>query len=90
MTIERYSHIMHITSQVSGELADGKGLIAIDKISGPMDRVPKWIAPDAVRFLAEDEKFSYLQRNDNVIVALDKATGEGMKDAGKEIKKAGK
>jgi anthranilate synthase component I len=25
MTIERYSHIMHITSQVSGELAEGKG-----------------------------------------------------------------
>ena len=29
MTIERYSHIMHITSQVSGELAEGKGPIDV-------------------------------------------------------------
>src|SRR5207302_4939200 len=25
MTLERYSHVMHLTSQVSGELVDGKG-----------------------------------------------------------------
>ena len=25
MTLERYSHVMHLTSQVSGELADGRG-----------------------------------------------------------------
>ena len=25
MTLERYSHVMHLTSQVSGELADGLG-----------------------------------------------------------------
>jgi anthranilate synthase component 1 len=35
MTIERYSHIMHITSQVSGELADGKGPIDVLRATLP-------------------------------------------------------
>ncbi|HMC71717.1 MAG TPA: chorismate-binding protein, partial [Mycobacteriales bacterium] len=29
MTLERYSHVMHLTSQVSGELVDGKGPIDV-------------------------------------------------------------
>ena len=35
MTIERYSHIMHITSQVSGELAEGKGPIDVLRATLP-------------------------------------------------------
>jgi anthranilate synthase component 1 len=35
MTIERYSHIMHITSQVSGELADDKGPIDVLRATLP-------------------------------------------------------
>jgi anthranilate synthase component 1 len=35
MTIERYSHIMHITSQVSGELAEDKGPIDVLRATLP-------------------------------------------------------
>jgi anthranilate synthase component 1 len=35
MTIERYSHIMHITSQVSGELTDDKGPIDVLRATLP-------------------------------------------------------
>jgi anthranilate synthase component 1 len=35
MTIERYSHIMHITSQVSGQLAEGKGPIDVLRATLP-------------------------------------------------------
>ncbi len=35
MSIERYSHIMHITSQVSGQLADGKGPIDVLRATLP-------------------------------------------------------
>ncbi len=35
MTIERYSHIMHITSQVSGELAEGQGPIDVLRATLP-------------------------------------------------------
>ena len=35
MTIERYSHIMHITSQVSGNLAEGKGPIDVLRATVP-------------------------------------------------------
>ena len=35
MTVERYSHIMHITSQVSGQLAEGKGPIDVLRATLP-------------------------------------------------------
>jgi anthranilate synthase component 1 len=35
MTVERYSHIMHITSQVSGELAEGKSPIDVLRATLP-------------------------------------------------------
>jgi anthranilate synthase component 1 len=35
MSIERYSHIMHITSQVSGQLAEGKGPIDVLRATLP-------------------------------------------------------
>ena len=35
MTVERYSHVMHLTSQVSGELAEGKGPIDVLRATLP-------------------------------------------------------
>ncbi len=52
------------------------GMVAIDKLQGPAVREPKWVVRDMVKFLAEDEKFAYFQRSDNVIAAVDKVTGE--------------
>jgi len=39
MTIERYSHVMHLTSQVSGELAEGKGPIDVLRATLPAGTV---------------------------------------------------
>ena len=39
MTLERYSHVMHLTSQVSGELADGKGPIDVLRATLPAGTV---------------------------------------------------
>jgi anthranilate synthase component 1 len=39
MTLERYSHVMHLTSQVSGELAEGKGPIDVLRATLPAGTV---------------------------------------------------
>jgi anthranilate synthase component 1 len=39
MTLERYSHVMHLTSQVSGRLADGKGPIDVLRATLPAGTV---------------------------------------------------
>jgi anthranilate synthase component 1 len=39
MTLERYSHVMHMTSQVAGELADGKGPIDVLRATFPAGTV---------------------------------------------------
>ncbi|HLI15277.1 MAG TPA: anthranilate synthase component I [Acidimicrobiales bacterium] len=39
MTLERYSHVMHLTSQVSGELAPGKGPIDVLRATLPAGTV---------------------------------------------------
>ncbi|MDQ3978312.1 MAG: anthranilate synthase component I family protein, partial [Actinomycetota bacterium] len=39
MTVERYSHIMHLTSQVSGQLAEGKGPIDVLRATLPAGTV---------------------------------------------------
>jgi anthranilate synthase component 1 len=39
MTVERYSHVMHLTSQVSGELVDGKGPIDVLRATLPAGTV---------------------------------------------------
>src|SRR5207302_6424565 len=38
-TLERYSHVMHLTSQVSGELADGCGPIDVLRATLPAGTV---------------------------------------------------
>jgi anthranilate synthase component 1 len=39
MTLERYSHVMHLTSQVSGELADGLGPVDVVRATFPAGTV---------------------------------------------------
>ena len=39
MTLERYSHVMHLTSQVAGELAEGKGPIDVLRATFPAGTV---------------------------------------------------
>ncbi|MCC5951203.1 MAG: chorismate-binding protein [Acidimicrobiia bacterium] len=39
MTLERYSHVMHMTSQVSGELAEGKSAIDVLRATMPAGTV---------------------------------------------------
>jgi len=59
-------------------LVDGVGLVALDKVvtREKHDQKPKWIAPHAVAFLAEDEKLAYLRSDRNFIMAVDKTNGE--------------
>ncbi len=52
------------------------GLVALDKNTGAYNRVPRWIAPDIIKILAEDEKFVYGLREDKVIMALEKSAGK--------------
>jgi hypothetical protein len=44
----------------SGQYVPHKGLAALDKLSGPFNRTPRWIHPTATQFLAQDEKYAYL------------------------------
>jgi anthranilate synthase component 1 len=39
MTLERYSHVMHMTSQVSGDLADGKSAVDVLRATFPAGTV---------------------------------------------------
>ena len=39
MTLERYSHVMHLTSQVAGDLADGKAPIDVLRATFPAGTV---------------------------------------------------
>jgi anthranilate synthase component 1 len=39
MTVERYSHVMHLTSEVSGELVDGRGPVDVLRATLPAGTV---------------------------------------------------
>ncbi len=54
----------------------GRGLTAISKLEGEFNRKPKWSTTDAVQFLADDDKYTYVLLKSNQVAALDKATGE--------------
>ena len=54
----------------------GKGVVAIDKKDGAYERGAKWAVRDAVKLVAEDDKYAYFQRTDNAVVAVDKTNGE--------------
>ena len=62
MSIERYSHIMHITSQVSGELADGKGPIDVLRATlpaGTLSGAPKVRAMEIIDELEPTKRGVY-------------------------------
>ncbi len=72
-----------LTKDLVLESVPGVGLVALDKAApvveagkGPQyDRQPRWIAADATQFLAEDNAYVYVARNDQSIAAIDKTTG---------------
>ncbi|MGO9857244.1 MAG: anthranilate synthase component I [Acidimicrobiales bacterium] len=62
MTIERYSHIMHITSQVSGQLAEGKGPIDVLRATlpaGTLSGAPKVRAMEIIDQLEPTKRGVY-------------------------------
>jgi outer membrane protein assembly factor BamB len=69
-------HSPTVTPTLVYQFIEGRGLIAIDKTQGEAARKAKWTIPDAVQFLAEDEKYAYLERTDHLIIAVDKNTGD--------------
>jgi len=56
----------------------GVGYVAIDKMNGLFNRIPVWTASDVVNVLSADDKFVYVHRSDNTIVALDKTNGHAV------------
>lgn len=65
-----------ITAKTVYQAIPGKGVAAINKTEGKYNREPDWVISDGLQFLSEDNKYAYIRRNDNVIVAIDRATGE--------------
>jgi len=62
MTIERYSHIMHITSQVTGELSEGKGPIDVLRATlpaGTLSGAPKVRAMEIIDELEPTKRGIY-------------------------------
>ena len=62
MTLERYSHVMHLTSQVSGELADGKGPVDVLRATFPAGTVsgaPKVRAMEIIDELEPTKRGAY-------------------------------
>jgi len=54
----------------------GQGLIAIGKLEGDYNRKPKWISAESTKFLADDDKYTYVLLDSNQVAALEKATGQ--------------
>jgi anthranilate synthase component 1 len=62
MTLERYSHVMHLTSQVSGELADGLGPVDVVRATFPAGTVsgaPKVRAMEIIDELEPNKRGPY-------------------------------
>jgi anthranilate synthase component 1 len=62
MTLERYSHVMHLTSQVAGELADGKGPVDVLRATFPAGTVsgaPKVRAMEIIDELEPTKRGAY-------------------------------
>src|SRR5262249_32211068 len=64
-----------VTATSVYQYVQGQGIVAIDKAQGDPIRKPKWAVPEAVQFLAEDDKYVYLERGDHAIIGADKASG---------------
>jgi outer membrane protein assembly factor BamB len=66
----------HVTANTVYINVPDKGLVAIEKGKGEFNRQPKWISKDARKFLAEDDRHTYLSMRDGKIQAVDRATGK--------------
>jgi hypothetical protein len=55
---------------------DDVGLVALDKTKGDYNRKPLWTIRNAVQFLAEDERYAYLEGNDHAIIAVERSSGQ--------------
>jgi outer membrane protein assembly factor BamB len=56
-----------------------RGLVALDKLdtaAAGYNRNPRWARRDAVQFLSQDDRNTFLRLRDNTIIALDKQTGQ--------------
>jgi outer membrane protein assembly factor BamB len=54
----------------------GKGMVALTKAGEQKFRTPKWVNASIKQVVSFDDQHVYAVRNDNAIVALDKATGQ--------------
>jgi anthranilate synthase component 1 len=79
MTLERYSHVMHLTSQVSGSLVDGKGPIDVLRATMPAGTVsgaPKVRAMEIIDELEPTKRgpyagvVSYISFSGNIDTAI--------------------
>jgi anthranilate synthase component I len=62
MTLERYSHVMHLTSQVAGDLADGRGPVDVLRATFPAGTVsgaPKVRAMEIIDELEPSKRGAY-------------------------------
>ncbi len=71
-----------VTRDLVFQFVPGTGLVALDKSEGvdkskrpAFNRQPRWVVEDAKEFLAEDDKFVYVCRDDNAVVAINKIDG---------------
>lgn len=71
-----------VTKDLIYQHVPGTGVAALDKndpISAQrptFNREPRWVAADAVQFLAEDDQYAYLRSSNNAVIAVDKKTGQ--------------
>jgi outer membrane protein assembly factor BamB len=65
-----------VTSDTVYQKVRGKGLVAISKAEGKDFRDARWTNAETDKFLADDDKHTYVLSRDGRITALDKATGK--------------
>ena len=71
-----------LTKDLVYQYVPGTGIAALNK-NEPItsqqpnyNRDPRWVAGDAVQFLAEDDQYAYLKSGSNSILAVDKQSGQ--------------
>jgi outer membrane protein assembly factor BamB len=65
-----------LTADSVYQFVPGKGVVALDKTTGEFNRAPRWNVESAVEVLGADARHVFLRTADNVILAVDKATGK--------------
>jgi outer membrane protein assembly factor BamB len=65
-----------VTSDTVYQQVRGRGLVAINKTEGKDFREPRWVNGNVVKFLADDDKHTFVLTGDGAITALDKTNGQ--------------